>query len=377
MRKRTQRILAALSLTASVALIASGCSSTAPVDAGSEDGEVTQQLTAGWVSSVDQIALPAALDQGFFEEQGIDVSIADPFASGVDMLNALQADQIQIAQVGAPVIGAILKGADYVIVGNYSGSASQFGIDETMSLVASEDSGISPDDLTTLEGKKIGVTVGSINYLYMLAILESVGLTKDDVTVVNMSPADMAVAVQKGGVDAATSWDPFPLMVEDQAEGSYTVVRGGEFISYIGYFVAQRSFVEENPELVEKFITARAEGDMWVRDNLEDASQLATRWMPNLDLEIAKQSIDYNYKQLDPRISACNYAGLNAAVQTLADLEVTTGTFDVNDVFMPAANLKVQQDHPELFEGLDVVPDSAVVGDGFVFDPSGSQCPTS
>ena len=46
------------------------------------------KLKAGMVTGIDQIGLPIALERGFFEKNGLDVTIARPYATGVDALNA-------------------------------------------------------------------------------------------------------------------------------------------------------------------------------------------------------------------------------------------------------------------------------------------------
>ena len=78
------------------------------------------KLKAGMVTGIDQVGLPIALERGFFEKYGLDVTIARPYATGVDALNALQAGESDIVQVGVPMIGAVLRGMDLVALGNYS-----------------------------------------------------------------------------------------------------------------------------------------------------------------------------------------------------------------------------------------------------------------
>lgn len=366
--KRAGVLLSAATVVAALA----GCSSAGPAPA--EPSEGTVSVGAGWVSSIDQIGLPVALDQGFFDDYGLDVDVADPFATGVDELNALDTGQIQFAQVGAPYIGAKLAGADYVIVGNYTGSAAQFGIDDTMAVIAREGSGVVEGDLSSILGKKIGVSVGSINHLYLLAVLNDLGATTDDVQIINTAPPDLGVALQTGGIDVAISWDPWPLQNLAQVEGSYQVARGGGYIGFLGYIVAKRDFVEQNPDVVEAYLAARAAADKWIRENPDEAAGVASRWLSSLDPEIAKEAMQYNIKQLDPRISACNYAALNTAEQTLNSLGSIKGTFDVNEAFMPAPINQVVADNPELFADLAPIPDSAAWSDGFAFDPDGNQC---
>ena len=106
------------------------------------------------VTGIDQVGLPIALERGFFEKHGLDVTVARPYATGVDALNALQAGESEIVQVGVPMIGAVLRGMDLVALGNYSGNATKLGSDATMALIAREGSGIDKGDLATPEGQE-------------------------------------------------------------------------------------------------------------------------------------------------------------------------------------------------------------------------------
>src|SRR5580765_7427871 len=83
------------------------------------------KVKAGMVASIDQIALPIAVERGFFEKEGLDVTISRPYATGVDALNALQAGESDLVQVGVPMIGAVIRGMDLVALGNYTGNAAK------------------------------------------------------------------------------------------------------------------------------------------------------------------------------------------------------------------------------------------------------------
>ena len=74
------------------------------------------KLKVGMVAAVDMLALPIAVERGFFEKYGLDVTIARPYATGVDALNALQAGETDMVQAGVPCIGAILRGMDLVVL---------------------------------------------------------------------------------------------------------------------------------------------------------------------------------------------------------------------------------------------------------------------
>jgi len=327
------------------------------------------KLKAGMVSGIDQIGLPIALERGFFEKHGLDVTIARPYATGVDALNALQAGESEMVQVGVPMIGAVLRGMDLVALGNYSGNATKAGSDATMALIASASSGIVKGDLKSLKGKKIAASFGTINHLYVLALLEKAGLTPADVTLVNTPPPDMTVALLAKGIDAFACWDPWPIVAIKDVPGAVEIVRGGDAISYVGFNVAMRPWVEKNGATIEKMLTALAEADQWMRANPKLAAQVATRWIPGLKLEVAETAMQFNIQQADRRLSGNNYRALWSAQERLHRLGFLKSTFDVNKHIEPKHMLKVMQDHPKLFADLPVIPANVSLGAGYSFKP--------
>jgi sulfonate transport system substrate-binding protein len=333
------------------------------------NAQTLTKLKAGMVTGIDQIGLPIALERGFFEKYGLDVAIARPYATGVDALNALQAGESEIVQVGVPMIGAVLRGMDLVALGNYSGNATKAGSDATMAIVSRVGSGIVKGDLSTLKGKKIAASFGTINHLYILATLEKAGLKPEDVTLVNTPPPDMTVALLAKGIDAFSGWDPWPIVAGKDVPGAVEIVPGGDVISYLGFNVALRPWVHANGETIEKFLAAVSEADQWMRKNPKQAAQVATRWIPGLKQEIAEAAMQFNVQQADRRLSANNYRALWSAEDRLSRLGILKSTFDVNAHIEPKHILKVMKDHPELFADLPPIPESAAITPGYVFKP--------
>jgi sulfonate transport system substrate-binding protein len=327
------------------------------------------KLKAGMVTGIDQIGLPIALERGFFEKQGLDVTIARPYATGVDALNALTAGESEIVQVGVPMIGAVLRGMDLVALGNYSGNATKLGSDATMAIIARQDSGIAKGDLKALKGKKIATSFGTINHLYVLAVLEKAGLAPTDVTLVNTPPPEMTVALLAKGIDAFSGWDPWPIVALKDVPGAVEVIRGGDVISYLGYNVALRPWVQRNGATIEKFLAAVAEADKWMRANPKQAAQVATRWIPGLKQDVAEAAMEFNIQQADRRLSANNYRAMWAAQDRLHRLGVIKETFDVNKHMDATYIVNVMKKHPELFSDLPPVPANVMVEPGFVFKP--------
>jgi sulfonate transport system substrate-binding protein len=353
-----------------VALVAIGfaLATAGSAAAGAAPGALTK-VSTGIVGAIDQLGTPVALDRGFFEKWGLDVTIARPYPTGVDQLNALQAGEIQIGQVGVPMIGAVIRGMDLVILGNYTGSAARLGSDATTALVAREGSGIKAGDLQSLKGKRIAASFGTINHLYVLGLLEKAGLKPSDVTLVNTPPQEMPVALLAKGIDAFSGWDPFPIMALKDVAGSYEVIRGGQVIGFLGFLVAMRDWAEKNSDTVERFLAARAEADKWMRANPAGTAQIAVRWLPGTRPEIAQDAMKYNIQQLDLRISANNYRALYSANDRLNKLGHIPSVIDVNKVFAPQYILKVMKEHPDLFSDLAPIPQAVQVGPGYTFRP--------
>ncbi len=345
-----------------------GIAMVMPWAANAQDDDLIQ-INAGMVSGFDQIGLPIALEQGFFEEFGLDVRIANPYATGVDSLNALQSGEVVTVQVGVPMIGAVVRGMDLVALANYSGNAAQLGSDTTMALVAAEGSGIDGDDLSTLAGKRVAASFGTINHLYVLALIEAGGLEVGDVDLVNTPPPDMTVALLAGGIDAFVGWDPWPIVAQADVPGAYEVIRGGNHISYLGFNVAMRDWADENGETVEKYLAALAAADQWMRANPSEAAQVATRWIPGLDPDVAEEAMGYNIQQADRRLSGNNYAALHEAVQTLYRLDFIDADFDVNEHIDSRHIVRVMENHPELFDDLPEIPEDVAITEGYVFEP--------
>src|SRR4051794_41980885 len=76
------------------------------------------KLKVGMVAAVDMLALPIAVERGFFEKYGLDVTIARPYATGVDALNALQAGETHMGDAGVAAVRPIPRGVGLVFFGN-------------------------------------------------------------------------------------------------------------------------------------------------------------------------------------------------------------------------------------------------------------------
>ena len=268
------------------------------------------------------------------------------------------------------MIGAVLRGMDLVALGNYSGNATKLGSDATMAHDRPRRLGHHQGRPASLKGKKIAASFGTINHLYMLALLEKAGLTPKDVTLVNTPPPDMTVALLAKGIDAFSGWDPWPIVALKDVPGAIEVIRGGDVISYLGFNVGLRPWVEKNGATIEKFLAGafrsrpvdarQPEAGRAGRDALDsgpearggrsrDAVQHPAGRPPPLGQQLPRAVV--------ARRTACNRLGF------------IKSTFDVNKHMEPKYIVNVMKQRPQLFSDMPAIPAAAAIGPGYAFKP--------
>jgi NADP-dependent 3-hydroxy acid dehydrogenase YdfG len=118
----------------------------------------------------------------------------------------------------------------------------------------------------------------------------------------------MTVALLAGGIDAFSSWDPWPIVALKDVPGAFQVIRGGDVISYLGFNVATAG-LGRRERRDDRAVPGRAvRGRPVDARQPEQAAQVATRWIPGLDPAVAEEAMQYNIQQADRRLSAINYA---------------------------------------------------------------------
>ncbi|MGP9609449.1 ABC transporter substrate-binding protein [Corynebacterium sp. AOP36-E1-14] len=191
---RPRRALLALATLATVASLAgtSACSGGSQDD--SPDGaDVSLGWSAGWTAP--QIAV--AGEEGYWQDHGLDVATT-PFDSGRDALEALLGGGVDAAVLTEfPLAAAALRDQDVTAVAALSSY-------DNYRVIGNRSSGV--EDIGSLDGKKVGVTLGT----NMNFILDELLAENDvDAEIVNIGPADFATSLANGDIDAGLMFDTF------------------------------------------------------------------------------------------------------------------------------------------------------------------------
>ena len=69
-----------------------------------------------------------------------------------------------------------------------------------------------------LKGKRIAVPIGSTSHFWLMGALKTFGLTEKDVTIVGMSPPEIAAAWSQNAIDAAFVWNPVQAKLRENGK---------------------------------------------------------------------------------------------------------------------------------------------------------------
>ncbi len=125
--------------------------------------------------------------------------------------------------------------------------------------------------------------------------------TKNDVVLDDSIKFDlMAGAFAGGNADYVTLFEPTASMTEAQGKG-YIVASVGEAggeIPYTAYF-ANKTYIENNPEIIQGFTNAIYKGQVWVKEHTaKEIAELVQEFFPDTDLDMLEKSIQ-RYKDID------------------------------------------------------------------------------
>ena len=214
--------------------------------------------------------------QGYFEENGLDVTIKD-FQSGKAAADALIAGEADIA-----------ASADFVFVSNsfdYT-DLRVFGTVATVEvkeLVARKDKGITTID--DLIGKKIGVTKRSGGEFALGRFLIFNALSYKDVELVDLKPSEIVEAVLNGDIDAGFTWDPNVYDIKEELGDNAISWPGGQDFYFV--LLTKEDWIKNNPAAAERFIKSVLEAEDYIKDNSEEAK------------EFVKDRFDYESDYID------------------------------------------------------------------------------
>ncbi len=235
-----------------------------------------------------------AIEKGFFEEEGLKIELTNGGGSDVSMTALLSG--------GADVILAGPETAVYIARQNKKDAPKIFAQltkrDGCFLISRKEEPNFSWDNLKDKEiiiGRKGGLPAMTFEYtMKNLGLLDFVNL-RTDIQFTLMGPT-----FDSGTGDYVTLFEPTATEFVSAGKG-YIVASVGEKSGEIPYtsFIALQSYMDKNPEKIEKFVRALYKALEFVRDEPSSVvAEYLIKHFKGSKLEPTAKSLD-NYKRVD------------------------------------------------------------------------------
>lgn len=237
-----------------------------------------------------------ALSQGFFEEEGLKIELTT--AQGADaVMTSVLANQSDIGFAGP-------EASIYVYNEGKEDHTEVFAQltkrDGSFLVSRKENKNFKWQDVkgtTIIPGRKGGVPYMTLEY-----VLKKYGINpKTDVSLDDSISFDlMAGAFSAGNADYVALFEPTASSTEIAGKG-YIVASIGketEELPYTAYF-AKKSYIEKNPDIIQKFTNAIYKGQKWVETHsTEEVADAISSYFPNAERDLIITVLN-RYKEID------------------------------------------------------------------------------
>jgi ABC-type nitrate/sulfonate/bicarbonate transport system substrate-binding protein len=244
---------------------------------------LTRVMSGYAATSGPHAVLWLAREAGLFEKNGLRTDVAY-IRSGSTMGQALVAGEIQLAQMGGPAALA----------------AGVAGFDITMVAVALNTTPIvimgKVSKMEELKGKAIGVTrYGSNTDISARFAIRKAGMQPEkDVALIQLEDyAGIMGGIQSGRIAAGALADPFTDHAKRLGYNEIADIAalGLEF-PFVG-IVTKKTFIKEQPDVVQRFVRAYTESIALYKNNRELARKVTSKYTGIKDPEILNSTVDF------------------------------------------------------------------------------------
>jgi len=232
-----------------------------------------------WFQLADHSPLYLARERGYYEDEGIDLSIVRGYGSG-DTAKKIDLEQAEFGISDVPtVLTAISKDADLVIVGMVYDKAAN-------NIFFYKDSGI--EAVEDLVGRSIAAPPGDSHRFLWPALARHHGIDPESVTLVNVKPEGKQAIVAARNADAAFDlYTSYPIWEKVLGEGNVgNLLFAGHGIALYGHgYIVNEALTEESPELIEGFLRATYRGWQDAYHEREAAIEAMMKHVSGIDKE--------------------------------------------------------------------------------------------
>lgn len=287
-----KRMIVSLLAVCLLALSLAGCTKKQK----SADGSGLIEVTLNEVAhSIFYAPMYVAIEEGYFAEEGIDLTLVTGFGADKTM-TAVLTGEADIGFMGSESTIYTYAGGtqDYVV--NFAQLTQRAG----NFLVAREP--IEDFSWDMLKGKDVlGGRAGGMPEMVFEYILKKNNI--DPATDVNIDQSidfgSTAAAFSGGQADFTVEFEPHATSLELKGDG-YVVASLGEDSGYVPYtaFSAKKSYIEENPKVIQAFTNALQKGMDYVQSHTpEEIAKVIAPQFEGTEFETLATIVNRYYEQ--------------------------------------------------------------------------------
>jgi len=290
MRFRTPITCAAVLFLAAGLLAACGGGDPDPVEQGSDGDLRSVTLMLNWTPNAQHDGIYLAQAEGLYEEQGIDLEIVEPGEEGSDVAVGTGAADFGISQAES-LLPAREQGVPVVSI------ATLFPVNDS-TLMALGDEGIaSPADL---EGTTYGGYGGALETELISRLVECDGGDPDAVETVEVGNVDYLAGLEQDRFDFVWVFEGWDALRAREVEGAdISTIPFRDFDDcipnwYTPIVITGEQVLADDPELVDGFLAATAEGYALAEEDPPVAADALLAAAPELDEQLVRASAEYH-----------------------------------------------------------------------------------
>jgi len=250
-----------------------------------------QKVSIGEVTrSVFYAPQYVAIEKGFFEEEGLKVELTT-IPGGDKTMTALVSGGIDVALVGSETsIYVNAQGTDDPII-NF---AQLTQTDGTFLVSREKIDNFSWDMLKGITF--LGQRKGGMPQMVGEFVLKKHGIDphNDLELIQNIDFANIASSFASGTGEFVQLFEPTASVFEKEGKG-YIVASFGTESGHVPYtvFMSKKSFIDKNPEIIEKFTRAIYKAQKWVYENSsEEIAKVIAKYFDGTELDIITSSVE-------------------------------------------------------------------------------------
>ena len=243
-------------------------------------------FSLGWLPQGYHTGMYTALGKGFYEKKGMFVSIVRGWGGG-ESIQSLGVGKYDFAITGGGTfVSAKSKGTPVISTGIFLAKAQDV-------IFALEGSGITKPE--HLKGKSVGAGIWSAPWVIFPAFAAATGLSMKSISWKNVNPGAEIPSLLAGKVDVVVEYlTSYPSARRAAASHNKKIVRifydehGVDTYGLV--FTATNKMVQQNPDLVRRFMHASMEGFAWAVEHPKEAVDLFIQHNPHMNKDLAHET---------------------------------------------------------------------------------------